>query len=206
MRIFIPPSMLKAFTEMNMANTALLKQIQQLPIDQIRLIYPPSISPTRRCVIDRESVDMIAGGVDYFPFYPSADNTQSVDELLNEYQDGEYDVDVDFLIQLIGQISLTSEEDWSSSSFISCLEAWKATNTPGCTLGKLIIRRDRNISKGTGTLLSPDDRRLSKAETTKPVLTMYRLNGRVEQKWDGQPLWVPNIKMPDGRFFYKSDN
>lgn len=206
MRIFIPPSMLKAFTEMNMANTALLKQIQQIPIDQIRLIYPPSISPTRRCVIDKESVDMIAGGVDYFPFYPSAENTQSVDELLNEYQDGEYDVDVDFLIQLIGQISLTSEEDWSSSSFISCLEAWKATNTPGCTLGKLIIRRDRNISKGTGTLLSPDDRRLSKAETTKPVLTMYRLNGRVEQKWDGQPLWVPNIKMPDGRFFYKSDN
>lgn len=206
MRIFIPPSMLKAFTEMNMANTALLKQIQQLPIDQIRLIYPPSISPTRRCVIDRESVDMIAGGVDYFPFYPSAENTQSLDGLLNEYQDGEYDVDVDFLIQLTGQISLTSEEDWSPRSFISCLEAWKATNTPGCTLGRLIIRRDRNISKGTGTLLSPDDRRLSKAETTKPVLTMYRLNGRVEQKWDGQPLWVPNIKMPEGRFFYKSNN
>lgn len=205
MRIFIPPSMLKAFTEMNMANTALLKQIQQLSIDQIRLIYPPSISPTRRCVIDRESVDMIAGGVDYFPFYPSAGNTQLLDGLLNEYQDGEYDVDVDFLIQLIGQISLTSEEDWSPRSFISCLEAWKATNTPGCTLGRLIIRRDRNISKGTGTLLSPDDRRLSKAETTKPVLTLYRLNGRVEQKWDGHPLWVPNIKMPEGKFFYKSD-
>lgn len=205
MRIFIPPSMLKAFTEMNMANTALLKQIQQLSIDQIRLIYPPSISPTRRCVIDRESVDMIAGGVDYFPFYPSAGNTQLLDGLLNEYQDGEYDVDVDFLIQLIGQISLTSEEDWSPRSFISCLEAWKATNTPGCTLGRLIIRRDRNISKGTGTLLSPDDRRLSKAETTKPVLTLYRLNGRVEQKWNGHPLWVPNIKMPEGKFFYKSD-
>ncbi len=206
MRIFIPPSMLKAFTEMNMANTALLKQIQQLPIDQIRLIYPPSISPTRRCVIDKDEVDMIAGGVNYFPFYPSATNTQKLDELLSEYADGEYEVDVDFLIQLVKQVSLASDEDWSPKSFESCLEAWKASKTPGCTLGKLIIRRDRNISKGTGTLLSPDDRRIGESETGKPVLTLYRLNGRIEQKWDGQPLWVPNIKMPEGKFFLKSSN
>ena len=205
MRIFIPQSMLKAFTEMNLANTSLIKQIQQLPIEQIRLIYPPNINPTRKMVIDKNVVNMIVGGINYFPFYPSAINTREMDDLLSKYSDGEYEVDVDFLIQTVKQVSLTSDEDWSPQSFVSCLKAWKASKIPGCTLGKLIIRRNRDISKGTGTLLSPNDRRIGESETSRPVLTLYRLNGRVEQKWDGQPLWVPNIKMPVGKFFYKSD-
>ncbi len=204
MRIFLPQSMLKAFTDMNQANTAMIKQIQKLPIDQIRLIYPPTVKPTRDCVIDKQSVDIIAGGVNYFPNDPSAKGTTVLDNMLASYSD-ETEVNVDLLIQIIQNITLGSDEDWSPKAFVSCLEAWKASKEPGCTLAKLIIRRDRNISKGTGTLLSPEDRRKSLEETAKPVLIMYRLNGQQDLGWEGKALWVPNIKMPEGKFFYKSD-
>jgi hypothetical protein len=27
------------------------------------------------------------------------------------------------------------------------------------------------------------------------------LNGKVENKWDGSPFWIPNMKMPEGYIF-----
>lgn len=205
MRIFIPQSIFKTFTDMNYANMAMIKQIEKNPVDQLRLIYPPTIRPTRRNVIENNSLVIIAGGVNYFPFYPSEKNTQKLDNILSSYND-ESEVNIDFLIDIIENISLKSEEDWSPQSFINCLKAWKASKEPGCTLAKLIVRRDRNIAYGTGTLLSPTDRNKSDNEKDKPVLILYRVNGQKQLGWNGYPLWIPNIKMPGGKFFYNTVN
>ncbi len=36
-----------------------------------------------------------------------------------------------------------------------------------------------------------------------PVLTLYRINGEVEKGWEGKPLWIPNIKLPLGKNFWR---
>ena len=72
--------------------------------------------------------------------------------------------------------------------------------------GTLIVRRERDIKKGTGTLLSPNDRDLGKRIIDKPVLTLYRIKGQKEKGWNDKPLWIPNIKFPDGIAFCKTVN
>ncbi|MFA6294419.1 MAG: hypothetical protein WC637_21695, partial [Victivallales bacterium] len=84
------------------------------------------------------------------------------------------------------------------SSFIRALES---ADKPKCLL---IVRRDRSIGKGTGTLLSPDDRKLGDANPEKLVLTLYRIRGEKAKNWNDKPLWVPNIKFPEGKCFYKT--
>jgi hypothetical protein len=42
----------------------------------------------------------------------------------------------------------------------------------------------------------------SKGLKDHAVLILYRLNGRIEKGWKGNPFWVPNIKFPDGMNFY----
>ncbi len=69
----------------------------------------------------------------------------------------------------------------------------------------MIVRRNRNISKGTGTLLSPDDRALGDSIKKLPVLILYRVEGEKDKGWDGMPLWIPNIKLPEGKNFFKID-
>ncbi len=69
----------------------------------------------------------------------------------------------------------------------------------------LIVRRNRSISKGTGTLLSPDDRQLVNSFPDQTVLALYRLNGERDKGWKGNPFWVPNIKLPGRMMVYYRD-
>lgn len=71
-----------------------------------------------------------------------------------------------------------------------------------CKKGKLIVRRNRDIKKGAGTLLSPNDRDLGKKYTD----TLYQIKGQQEKGWNDNPLWIPNIKFPDGVAFCKTVN
>ena len=66
----------------------------------------------------------------------------------------------------------------------------------------LFIRRGRNIGNKTGTMLSPDDRRLGSSIENKSVITLYRNVGDPDKGWDGSPFWMPNLKLPKGKVFY----
>ena len=66
----------------------------------------------------------------------------------------------------------------------------------------LAVRRGREISANTGTLLSPDDRRLATRFDKDAVLILYRLTGDRAKGWDGAPFWVPNVKLPGNRVIY----
>ena len=62
------------------------------------------------------------------------------------------------------------------------------------------MRRGRDVAKGTGALLSPNDWRLGGSFTDQVVLTMYKVTGR--KGWNGRELWVPNIKLPSNTVYY----
>ena len=66
--------------------------------------------------------------------------------------------------------------------------------------GILIVRRNRNVAKGTGALLSPNDWQLGASIMDKVVLTMYQMTG--EKGWGGKKIWVPNIKLPENLVYY----
>lgn len=67
------------------------------------------------------------------------------------------------------------------------------------------MRRNRKIAKDTGTLLSQDDRALGQKFLNNLVLTLYRITGDHAKDWDGEPLWIHNIKFPEGKFFYSTN-
>jgi hypothetical protein len=204
-RVFMPPTLLKLFTELNEANSILIEQIKQNKIDDISILYPPKIRPSRPSVIDKKALNMIVGGTDYFPCLPIEKNTEILDNMLLSYSDKDYTLQkIDFIIKLLSKFASESKLDWNSQDFINGLLALVAKEPE--LHAALIVRTDRDISKGTGTLLSPDDRQLGRRFFDKPVLTVYRLTGRKEKGWEGEPFWIPNIKLPQGKVFYRSND
>ena len=129
---------------------------------------------------------------------------RQIDELLSSYAGtGTHEITLNNLINLMEKFESEIRGDWSNTAFINCVKALKASDVANKAI--LIVRRDRNISKGTGTLLSPDDRALGDSIKEFPVLTLYRVEGEKDKGWDGMPLWIPNIKLPEGKNFFKVD-
>jgi hypothetical protein len=203
MRIYLPPVLLKLFTELNNANRALIAQVQSHDPDDLSLLYPPGIKPTRANVLDKDALNLIVGGVNYFPSFPKQDNPAVLDSELSYYDETRtYKISLDELMALLEKIENEDKAEWSNKAFINSIKALKADRAKN--EAALIVRRDRSIGKGTGTLLSPTDRTLGDGITKIPVLTLYRINGEKDKGWDGKPLWIPNIKLPTDKNFYRS--
>lgn len=90
------------------------------------------------------------------------------------------------------------------SRFIGFINTFLASDS--AAQGKLIVRRNRDIGRGTGTLLSPNDRRLGDEYPDNLVLTMYKITGNTDKGWDGAKIWIPNIKLPSDCVYYAVDS
>ena len=110
------------------------------------------------------------------------------------------EVSADILIYILERATGRTKKDFDSRKFIYCIQALKGKR-PSIKC-RIIQRTGRDISKGTGTLLSPDDRKLGETYPDEILLTIYRITGSAEKGWDGTPLWIPNIKFPTGYCFY----
>lgn len=206
MRIYIPASLLKMFVQLNNSNRALIEQVVENDPNKITLLYPPNIKPTRDNVIDKDLIDIIVGGVNYFQNSPNEDNANKMDELLKDYDASvKHEITFNQLINLLEHLESKDNDDWSHLAFSNCISALASNIKADYKKAILIVRRDRNISKNTGTLLSPDDRKLGDVITDFPVLTLYRVTGEVKKGWSGKPFWIPNIKLPIGKNFYRID-
>lgn len=202
-RIFIPQTLHQIFVNLNEANNIIIKQIEN-GLDNIQIIYPNNIKPTRKTVINNETLNFIQGGVNIFPLQPIENNTIELDPLLLSYSNEESTiVDKDYVINLLHYCGSNNSEDFPNQKFISSINAL-ANKRPSIKC-RLIIRTNRNLSKGTGTLLSENDRILGSRYNDEIVLTIYRVNGKIEQGWNGSPLWIPNIKFPSDCCFYDSE-
>ncbi len=206
MRVFMPAPLYNLFSEINASNEVLIKQVEEGDFDKIQIVTTGKIRPTRSNVIDQSKYNFIVGGVNYFPPSPDETNAEKVDKVLEQFDDKKsmHDITIDEAKKILEQFKPDPTTSWSIKAYIDALSALQAhKETPN--LVKLIVRRGRNISKDTGTLLSPDDRRMGLDIKNLPVITLYRLNGLTEQRWEGNPFWIPNIKMPDGKVFHRVD-
>jgi hypothetical protein len=202
LRIFLPPSLYNLFSELNVANKLLINQITSESISGIQLFYPKGIQPTRKNVLDNKAVNLIMGGVNFFSSNPRQDNGAIIDDLLSGYSDTEHyhAVSANILSETLKFVGDEGKEDWDNGKYINTVNTL-ATKRP-TTKFALIIRRDRDISKGTGTLLSPTDRRIGDGLKDWVVLTLYRVNGSTGKGWLGNAFYIPNIRLPNGVCIY----
>ena len=201
LRVFMPPKLYKLFSDINRTNNSIISQIENAGngVD-IKVYYPTGLRPTRKNVLDNKVVGMYTGGVNYFPFYPTNKNIDDLDELLKGFEDGEYSVSLKIVVKLLEEVG-SECDDWNGKAFIGFVNTFIADNP--LAQGTLIVRRNRDIAKGTGTMLSPNDRTLGDSYKETVVLTMYKVTGN--KGWDGQQLWMPNIKLPGEVTYYSGD-
>lgn len=198
-RIFSPRPLIKLFRELNDANTALFDTLRKDGPQAVSILTPAGTKPTRMSVVLREDLIVVAGGVNYFPLLPAYGNLKELDEELGTTDD-ERDISLKEAEKILRMVRVEKTDLWNQHLFPGCVETlWKGKVQYDC---KLLIRTNRSISKGTGTLLSPTDRQLGDLYKNKLVLTMYRLRGEASKGWADKPLWVPNIKFPKGTYFY----
>ncbi|MDY4184495.1 MAG: Z1 domain-containing protein [Sodaliphilus sp.] len=202
-RIYIPPTLHRLFVALNESNNLLIKQIEN-GVDNLQIISADGIRPTRKNVLDTSRIDICTGGVNMFPISPIENNTAYIDPIILQFANEEsVEVDKEMLIDLLSKAGSVNTEDFDSNKYINSIKTL-ASKRP-TTKFRLITRVNRNISRGTGTLLSEPDRILGDRFSNEVVLTMYRLNGLIDNGWNGSPLWVPNIKFPSGFCFYTVD-
>jgi hypothetical protein len=201
-RVFIPAVLFKLFAELNSGNRSLIAQINKNNLDDIHLLYTGKTKPTRNNVIDQENYQIITGGTNYFPLYPVNDSTELIDELLEQFDEIDtYPANLNYFINILEKINSEEETEWNTKTYIDCIKAF-AADKPG-EQGVLIVRRNRDIAKSTGTLLSPNDRNLGAKYDDQIVLTLYRIIGSKSKGWSDKPIWIPNIKFPTAFNFFK---
>lgn len=202
MRVFMPPKLYKLFTDINHTNNSIIKQIENGNNGtDIKIMYPIGLRPTRKNVLDKKTVGIFAGGVNYFPFSPNNNSIEDIDRMLESFSsEGSYSVSLQFMVKILEHIA-SEDSDWNTKAFIGFINA--LINKDPIKQGEMIVRRDRDIGKGTGTLLSQNDRVLGDTISDKVVLTLYKITGT--KGWNGRKLWIPNIKLPGNTTYYSGD-
>ncbi len=197
MMVFIDEPLYKLFADINATNNSIIAQIEK-GAEHIKIYYPEGLNPTRANVLDNQKVFMLSGGTNYYPFDPDNNSIDDLDKLLATFDDKEpsYQVNLRLMKEVFSHI--TSADDFIVSSFVSILDTMLAEKPSA--QGILIVRRNRDVAKGTGALLSPNDWSLGCSFSDRVVLTMYKVTGR--KGWGGRELWVPNIKLPNNVVYY----
>jgi hypothetical protein len=198
-RLFMPPRLYSNFVQMSDSIMQLFDSLEFSHSDNVLVVTPRGMQPTRAAVVEDLAANCIVGGANHFPVNPVQTNTQAVDSLIKDYDEDQehYVVDAQFATELL---EATSVDELGGINRTVFEESLKNINQDGKVI--LAVRRDRAISANTGTLLSPDDRRLSSHYEKDAVLILYRLTGEVAKGWNGSPFWIPNVKLPGNRVIY----
>jgi hypothetical protein len=203
-RLFMPEFIHKLFQELNNSQQILINQLIENGIDNTHIVYIDGVRPTRQAVVDSSKLLLIAGGVNYFSAYPVNTAFDDLNAMLLPLDGrGITNCPLDFILEVLLHLGSEEKNDWSSKKFISAVKA--IANKNNIKQAKIMVSAGRRITKGTGTMLSSADREMVDSYTEDIVLVMYQLTGEKELKWDGSPVWMPNIKLPNDFIFYKME-
>lgn len=204
-RLFMPPFIHKLFQELNASQNTLIRQITTSGIDDTHLFYMDVIRPTRKNVVSSQDLQLLVGGVNYFAAYPVNTDLRKIDDLLSNFPESDclHEVDIKFLKNILSYVDSDNKFDWLSKNFVSALEVLEKTDDDVSKKVMLLVKRNRSITAGTGTMLSASDRQTMQKYPHNIVCALYRLTGEIQNGWHGTPLWMPSITLPEGYTFYK---
>ena len=190
MAVYLTTELYKLFSNINAGNNSIISQVEK-GVEKIQVFYPEGLNPTRKNVIDIRMVDLVAGGTNYYPNDPDNNTVEILNSILRSFDSHEsYQVSLKMLDEILSHI--VPSADFNISAFRGVIRALLSDNP--MAQGVLIVRRNRAVTQGTGSLLSPNDRILGDQYSDKVVLTMYQIDG--ELGWKHTDLWIPNIKLP----------
>lgn len=197
MKVYIDEKLYKLFADINATNNSIIAQIES-GIQDVKIYYPEGLNPTQKNVLDNNHVEIMTGGTNYYPFNPDNDSIEEISKLLHVFSENEpyYQVSLRLVKEILSHI--VPSPDFKLSAFCSILDTIMSEHPTEQAI--LIVRRERNVSQGTGALLSPNDWQLGKSFSKNVVLTMYQVTG--EKGWNRKNLWVPNIKLPSNTMYY----
>jgi hypothetical protein len=198
-RLFMPPRLYSAFVQMSDSIFQLFEIVKTSRTSEIQITIPRGLAPTRNAVVEDLSSDCIIGGAHHFPVNPNQLNSENLDKLLETYDHEEPYYLISHL-EAIELIKACGEAELGQIP-ISQFE-YAVRDLSADAMVVLFVRRGRAISAGTGTLLSPDDRKLASGFQSDTVLILYRLTGEAAKGWKGKPFWVPDVKLPGGKVIY----
>lgn len=197
MRVYIDKQLYKLFSDINATNNSIIAQIEH-NISDLKIYYSKDLNPTRKNVIDKKYINTVSGGTNYYPLSPKNNTIEDISKILRIFSEktSYYPVNLKYILQILQHI--IPSPDFKLSTFQSVIKA--ISSEKPTEQGVLIVRRNRDITQGTGALLSADDWKLSNSFPDKVVLTMYQVTGK--KGWNGEPLWIPNIKLPNNIVYY----
>lgn len=201
-RLYMPPTLYGVFVQVSDSMYQLFDMLQNSVTSQIQVITPKGLIPTRSAVVEDLAGDCIIGGAHHFPVNPNQHNLEKLDHLLADYQEDEpyFLIDSEFAIELLKSCRADELGQIPSEQFENSIRSISRNKQ-----AVLIVRRNRSITAGTGTLLSPNDRKLGSTFKNDSVLILYRIQGEKEKGWNGSPFWIPNVKLPGGKVIYYKD-
>ena len=202
-RIFMPPSQFRLFALISDSVSKLFTQLETGNTDDVALIVPKGIRPTRSSVVRGLSDSCLVGGSIYFPVLPDQNNDVQVSRLVarlsrDSASSASFEVTADVLAELL---VACGENHFAG---VSALEMPAVLQSISNMSEKILlsVRTNRAISANTGTVLSQSDRELMVKNPKSIHLMLYRVTGDKALGWLGQPFWIPNIKLPDGSVAY----
>lgn len=197
MMVYIDENLYKLFSDINATNNSIIAQIEK-GLKDIKIYYPEGLNPTRKNVLDKDHVEILSGGTNYYPNYPDNDSIEAISKILEVFSESEpyYQVNLRLIKEILSHI--IPSPDFKLKAFQAVIDTILSEHPAG--QGILIVRRNRNVAQGTGALLSPNDWQLGNTFTTNVVLTMYQVTGT--KGWNNKQLWIPNIKLPDDIMYY----
>lgn len=206
LRFFTSNTIFDVFKEVYYSEKRLRDVIEKSNPDDLQALVLSRTSqsilrPTRSNVLYVDSVLFYMPGKRYFPRYPMIGNVEILDEVFEPYKNKK-DLTVVTIQHLIEILNLTKSEQteggsWDDEAIRACLKNMKEMYNDH---GYIAVRTDRDITRGSRSMLSPDDNRLFNG--SGPTLIMYRYNGKEENGWGNKPLWVPNLRFPDGNTYF----
>ncbi|KGH67051.1 helicase [Oenococcus oeni IOEB_C23] len=186
------------FASINETNNSIIKQAEHK--QKITIAYPDNLNPTRGSVLDKSLLNILVGGSNHFPVNPKNNTLTQISNMVQKFSDNSSAVPVSlhFVDELLKHFQ--AEESFNLKGYISMIEAAYAKSS--LKQGYLLVRRNRDITRGTRALLSPNDWKESNKYEDSFVISLYQVIGQKEKGWSGEPVWVPNIKLPKSKNFY----
>ncbi|MBP3851143.1 MAG: restriction endonuclease, partial [Erysipelotrichaceae bacterium] len=123
--VYLTKELYRLFHIINEGNNSLVEQVEH-NINDIQIFYPNGVNPTRKNVFDIKMVDLIAGGVNYFPSDLANSSVHDLDVLLTPFGAEEYyQVSLRMLLPILSHIEPTG---YPQKAFVEIIQAMLAQN------------------------------------------------------------------------------
>lgn len=205
-RLFLPQRLADHFTSIHQMETALRDLLVKYPDGCFEGIYVSGAwRPTRRNVLDPNSMGFYVAGAGYNPSYPlrtpsTKKNTTWLDSELASIGDNEsYKiVTIDRVLELLEKCEHDPSRGaklWNLESIRAALDMWKKTHD---NRAYLVVRRGRSLTtprRETQGILAGGEDALAPRDAL--TLFLYRQDSTASGETEA---WWPQLRFPDGNY------